>query len=174
MKAIVIYKSKSGYTKTYAEWISQELQCPLREVGEVSVSELMEYDTIIYGGGLYACGINGKTFLKKNFAQLKEKNLIVWATGCSPGHPEELEEVWNFNFTKEELKHIKTFYLRGGFDYKKLHTGDKILMNMLKIRLKHKEDRTADEEGLLKAYDIPEYHCKKENIVALVEYVRAL
>ena len=54
MKTIVAYKSKSGYTKTYAEWIAQELHCDIKENAELS--DLAGYDTIIYGGGMYAGG----------------------------------------------------------------------------------------------------------------------
>ncbi len=55
MKTIVAYRSKSGYTKRYAEWISQELGCDIKE--DPQLSDISGYDTIIYGGGMYA----GKT-----------------------------------------------------------------------------------------------------------------
>lgn len=172
MKTIVIYKSKSGYTKTYAQWIAEELSCDLKSADEISVNDLKDYDVIIYGGGLYAVGINGISLIKKNFQILQNKKIIVWATGSSPGREDEMQQVWNYNFTKEQLSFIKTFYLRGGFDYKSLNPGDKILMSMLKIRLKLKSQRTEDEQGMLDAYTIPEYHCEKENIKELVSYVR--
>ncbi len=54
MKTIVVYKSKSGYTKTYAEWISSELNCDLKCAEDIKIDELLKYDVIIYGGGLYA------------------------------------------------------------------------------------------------------------------------
>ena len=57
MKTIVAYKSKSGYTKTYAEWIAQELGCDIKENAELS--DIIDYDTIIYGGGMYEGGFNG-------------------------------------------------------------------------------------------------------------------
>ncbi len=31
MKTIVVYKSKYGYTKRYAEWIAEELSCDIKE-----------------------------------------------------------------------------------------------------------------------------------------------
>ena len=47
MKTIVVYKSKSGYTRTYAEWIAQEMGCDIRENAELS--DIIGYDTIICG-----------------------------------------------------------------------------------------------------------------------------
>lgn len=174
MKTIVVYKSKTGYTKTYAEWIAQELKCELASSTDMTVEKLKEYDTIIYGGGIYAIGINGISLLTKNFEVFKNKNIIVWATGLNPGREEELNGVWAQNFTKEQRSVIKTFYLRGGFDYTKLSVGNKVLMNMLKVKLKHTKDKSEDVKGLLSAYDIPEYHCSKDNIGQIVAYVSTL
>ena len=96
-KIVVIYRSVYGYTKTYAEMIAEELTCDLREYSEISPDDLLSYDTIIYGGGLYAIGINGINLIKKNYDKLKDKHLFVWATGSNPGNPEDLEAVWNHN-----------------------------------------------------------------------------
>lgn len=174
MKTIVIYKSKSGYTETYAKWISEGLNCDLKTAKDITGEDLEKYDVIIYGGGLYAVGINGISLIKKNYNLLSNKKIIIWATGSNPGKEEELQQVWNYNFNKDQLNSIKTFYLRGGFDYTKLNTVDKVLMNMLKIRLKLKKQRTEDEQGMLDAYDIAEYHCNKENIKNLINYVKGL
>ena len=54
MKSIVIYKSKYGSTKTYAEWIASELSCEALDAKNIKADSLLEYDNIIYGGGLYA------------------------------------------------------------------------------------------------------------------------
>ena len=59
MKTIVVYRSKYGSTKAYAEWISEALGCEMIEFKEAKIEQLMKYDTIIYGGGLYAEMING-------------------------------------------------------------------------------------------------------------------
>lgn len=174
MKTIVIYRSKYGYTKNYAQWIKEALQCELAEGAAVSPEDLQRYDTIIYGGGLYAVGIHGVRLLTGNYAALQGKNIIVWATGSNPGRQEDLEQVWAHNFTPEQREHIKTFYLRGGFDYTRLRGGDKLLMNMMKIKLEHTKNRTEDEEGLLRAYGLAENHCDPAAIKPLVHYVRAL
>ncbi len=72
--AVVIYKSKTGFAKKYAEWISEALKCDIKENTKLSLDDLIQYDTIIYGGGLYAVGINGINLIKNNFEALKEKN----------------------------------------------------------------------------------------------------
>lgn len=174
MKTVVVYKSKSGYTKTYAEWIAKELGADLKENNKLRIEDVSAYDTIIYGGGMYAGGINGLKFIKYNYEQLKEKNIAVWATGANPGRPEELQAVWEKHFSPEQLEHIKTFYLRGGFDISLCSKGDKILMNLLKSHLKKKENPTEDDKGIISMCEVPVDFRDKKNIEELCNWVRGL
>ena len=57
MKGIIVYKSKYGSTKKYAEWIAEETGYDCVECGKVKTESIKEYDTLIFGGGLYASGI---------------------------------------------------------------------------------------------------------------------
>ena len=54
MNAIVIYKSKYGSTKAYAEWIAEELSCSAVDVKSIKVEDILGYDVIVYGCCLYA------------------------------------------------------------------------------------------------------------------------
>lgn len=47
----VIYKSKYGSTKQYAEWIAKELDASLFEATNIKPSQLLDYDVVVYGGG---------------------------------------------------------------------------------------------------------------------------
>ena len=66
MSGIILYKSKYGATKKYAEWIAERTGFACIKTDEADVKKLAEYDTIILGGGVYASGIAGLSFLKKN------------------------------------------------------------------------------------------------------------
>lgn len=174
MKSIVVYKSKTGYTKKCAEWIAEELSSDIYDVSQATVDTLKAYDTIIYGGSLHAVGINGVKLITKNLDKLKDKKIIVFATGASPSRQEAIDEVRDNNFTPEQQKYIKFFYLRGGFDYSKLPPFDKFLMILLKWKLKNKKKRegklTPDERGMLATYDKPVDFTRKENINEIIAY----
>ncbi len=174
MRTVVIYKSKSGFVKKYAEWIAEELSADIFEASNISIDKLSGYDTIIYGGGLYAVGINGIKIITKNFSKLKDKNLVVFASGASPFREEVVSEVRNNNFNSEQQKHIRFFYMRGGFNYNKLNLIDKVLMKLLKFKLKKKSELTPDEKGMLSAYDNPVDFTRKKNIEKLIEYVNSI
>lgn len=174
MNAIVVYRSKTGFAKQYAEWIAEELKADIFEASGVNVRMLEAYDRIVYGGGLYAVGINGSKLITGNLEQLKGKRIAVFATGATPPRKEDIDKVRDMNFTPGQQQKIGFFYLRGGFDYSKLKFADKLLMNMLKLKLKAKKRKTRlepDEIGMLAAYGKPVDFTRKKNIEELLEYI---
>ena len=174
MKIIVVYRSISGFTKKYAEWIAEELEADLFGIEKIDMDILLKYDMIIYGGSLHAVGISGVSIIKNNLNKLRGKNIIVFATGASPLREGIVSEVRDSNFSAEEQKEIQFYYFRGGFDFKKLNFINKMLMTLLKWKIKLKRDRAPDEKGMLAAYSKPMDFTKKENTKELLEYVRTL
>jgi menaquinone-dependent protoporphyrinogen IX oxidase len=176
MKTLIIYWSKTGFVKKYAEWLAEELKADIIPAKEVTKAKLKEYDSYIFGGSLYAVGINGADFIKKNIEELEGKKTAVFATGASLPTKEVIEEVKNKNFTEEEQRYFKFFYLRGGFDYSKLGFKDKVLMGIMKWKLNSKkkkgEELTEEEKGLLAAYEKPVDFTDKDNIKEIVEYFK--
>ncbi len=174
MKTLVVYWSKTGFVKKYAEWIAEELGADLMSGKKVKTENLMHYDNLIFGGSLYAVGINGAAFIKDNIELLVGKKAAVFATGASPAREEIIEEVKNKNFSSEEQQYFKFFYLRGGFNFEKLGLKDKILMKMMRWQLKSKKKKgkklTEDEEGMLTAFDKPVDFTERKNIREIVEY----
>ena len=174
MKTVVVYKSISGFTKKYAEWIAEELEADLLGVEKIGISILLKYDIIIYGGSLHAVGISGVNIIKNNLNKLKDKNIIIFTTGASLPKESIVSEVKGNNFSVKEQKQIQFYYFRGGFDFNKLNFTNKILMTLLKWKIKLKRHKTPDEKGMLAAYSKPMDFTKKKNIGELLEYVRSL
>lgn len=176
MKTIVVYRSRSGFVKRYAEWIAEALSADLFEGSAVSIGKLMEYDAVVYGGGLYESGINGVKLITDNLAKLAGRRIAVFASGASPARPEALKDVTGHNFTAEQLTKLRFFYLRGGFDYAKLMPRDKALMTLLKWKMKLKKvlkrPLVADEIGMMEAYSKPMDFVKRKNIGELVGYMK--
>lgn len=174
-KTLVLYQTTSGYTKKYAQWISDALAADLSESKNFDASKLRDYDLIIFGGSLHAVGISGVKVIKDNLPNLTDKRIVVFAVGASPPRENVHQEVFGKNFTAEQQKSIKFFYLRGGFDYKKLDLPNKFLMTLMRVRLllKKKDKRTPDEIGLLAAFSKPIDCTRKENIAGIIEYAKS-
>lgn len=169
---IVIYESKYGTTERYANWISEELGAKCVKRKDFNLNKLSNFDTIIYGGWLCASGIKGFKTISHEIKKLKDKKIIVYSVGCSSPKKEATDGIEKMNF--EGIDNINYFYLRGGFNYSKLGLGDKILMNMLKIKLKSikEEDRDEDTKGMLDAYTNPIDFTDKSNIIPLIDSIK--
>lgn len=167
MKTIVVYRSKYGYTKKYAEWLAESLGCDIKE--NASFADIASYDAVIYGGGIYAGRINGAKLITKNLSKLSEKKLVLFAVGSSVGRPQELEEFWAKALEETVREKIPHFYLRGGFDYGRLGSVDRLMMNMLKKMLLGKDILTEDDKGLLAAYETPIDFTEKKNLDEIIK-----
>ncbi|WP_069999927.1 flavodoxin domain-containing protein [Cellulosilyticum sp. I15G10I2] len=172
---VVIYNSKYGSTKHYATWIAKEINADLFEDSHIKLSDLTKYSTIVFGGSLHAVGIKGVKLITKNYEALKNKKIIVFAVGCSPGYPEALTQVFNHNFKLIPKDKINFFYLRGAFNYNKLSPSDKLLMNALKAKIKLKKDDEINEDSksLLACYDTPHDWTHKDLVVPIIKCITA-
>jgi menaquinone-dependent protoporphyrinogen IX oxidase len=168
----VIYKSIYGTTKRYAEWIAEELGASLLEMSTVKPAQLMDYDVVVYGGGLYAGGIAGVKLVAKNPC----KSLVVFTVGLATPEITDYTEKLTKSFTAERLKRIKVFHLRGGIDYGRLSMVHKAMMAVMKNETEKKPvaERTSDDGLLLETYGGKCDFVDRETIKPLVDYVRAL
>ena len=129
-KGIILYQSKYGATKKYAEWLVEETGYDCIQTQNAKVANLMCYEEIILGGGVYASGIAGLQFLKKNIGQLADKKIAVFAVGASPYDEKAIQQVRDMHF-KDALSNIPSFYCRGAWDEEKMKFVDRTLCNML-------------------------------------------
>ncbi len=174
MSAIVIYKSKYGSTKKYAEWIAEELKCEAIDAKSVNISTVNKYDTIIYGGGLYAEIIAGVNFITKNFEKLKDKKIIVYSTGITPLDCREYYDkmVISKNFKPEMLKYIKVYNFLGKMIIDELSLPHKAALKTLKKIMSGKENPTEMEKLLIELCEISGDYTDKAAISELVEYAK--
>ena len=129
-KGIILYQSKYGATKKYVDWLVEETGFDFIETKKAKVNDLKEYEVIILGGGVYASGIAGLGFLKKNIASLKDKKIAVFAVGASPYDEKAINQIKDLHF-KDVLKGIDLFYCRGAWDEEKMKFMDRTLCKML-------------------------------------------
>ncbi len=115
---VVIFESKYGSTKRYAEWIAEALFCPVFERKTFKPQNFANYKVIIYGGGLYAGGVNGIRLITQNRNILSDKKVILFT--CGIANPEDPDNITNIRkslskvLSSEMLKHICLFHFRGG------------------------------------------------------------
>lgn len=170
MKTVVIYKSKTGYTKKYAEWISEELGCDIKE--NAQISDILDYDMIICGGGVYAGSVNGAKVITKNLGKLSGKKLILFAVGSNIEAEGNSAAFWSKTLTAEQQEYIGHFFLRGGFDFSKVKGADRLIMSMMKKHLENIKNPTEFDKGFLAAYSEPVDFTDKKNLAELLLYAK--
>lgn len=174
-KTAVVYKSKYGSTEKYAKWISEDACADIFKVGEIKADELRKYDTIVYCGGLYASGLLGFSFIKKNYSKFSDKKLIVVCVGASLKKDEALKIIYDKNMTDEMKDKVQVFILRGGLNYKKMNIIDRFLMFLLVmiIKLRRNIELDDDTKGLLATYGKVVDFTNKDSITPIIEAINS-
>ena len=153
MKTIILYKSKYGSTLKYAQWLADETGAEVAEIGTLGVTQLAPYERIIVGGSVFASGIRGIKWLKKNYPQLHGKKLAIFAVGASPAEEDNIALLRQHSL-EPELAELPLFYLRGRLDVERMTWPDRKLCGMLKTQLakKPESELRGEERALLEAY----------------------
>lgn len=171
-KKVVIYASHYGYTQKYANWIAKALQCEVVNVSELDEKNLTQCDVIIWGGGLYASGINGIKQFKKLFPLLRQKKLIVFTVGlASVDDPEPFKQLVQKNFDQEQIDRIQFYHFRGGMDYKRLSFAHRSMMAALRRVILMKKEQSEDAKGILETYGKTIDMSNRDAIQPLLDYV---
>ena len=154
MTGIILYQSKYGATKKYVDWLAEETGFSCVETKKAAVSEITKYDVIVLGGGVYASGIAGLSFLKKNMDALSGKKIVVFCCGASPYEEEAFQAVVQHNM-KGKLSGVPCFYCRGAWDMDAMSFKDRTLCSMLRkaVAKKSPDEYEIWEKALMAAGD---------------------
>lgn len=74
MSGVILYQSKYGAAKRYADWIAEATGFDCIETKKAKIEDVKQYSTIILGGGIYASGIAGLSFLKSISKTARKKS----------------------------------------------------------------------------------------------------
>ena len=179
---LVIYKTKYGAAKQYAEWIAEDLDCDLANFDEIKKADIDKYDVIVYGGGVHAGGIRGMdVFMKwmRKYLFLVDnpaKTFVCFACGMNVQNFDARAQLREVNFGKKWLMNIQCFYFDGAYDPTKIKGIDKKIMGWAKKMLLNKGELnlTKEDRELLEKFDHGFSNIDRSQIDRLVETVKAL
>lgn len=174
-RGIILYQSKYGATKKYADQLVEETGYDCIETKDAKVANLQNYDVVILGGGVYASGIAGLQFIKKNIGRLGNKKIVVFAVGASPYDEKAIMQIRKMHF-KDELRNIPLFYCRGAWDEEKMKFTDRTLCKMLqKVVAKQNPDEYEPwQKALMCAAGQKCDWTDKAYLEALLKYIEKL
>lgn len=153
-KQLIIYGSRYGSAKRYAERLAQ--MTGLEAVEYKEVKALGDYDRIVYLGSLYAGGVTG---LKQTVGKMTpQQELIVATVGLA-----DPTDAANVAHIRQSVKgqvpaylydESRIFHLRGAIDYTKLNLKYRLMMSLLAKKVAKTARRAAERRNQGDARDL--------------------
>lgn len=168
--ALIIYKSKTGFTKKYADWIHEDVKCNLKTLDNVKKEDIDKHDVIIYGAPVHAGRIFGLVKIKK-LIDFDNKRMIIYATGAAPNSEEIIKPIIDNNLADCESK-VRFFYFESGLNYENMNFFNRGLMRTFSKMLNAKKDKTESEQEMSKTIMSSYDNSKKEYIVPLTTLLK--
>ena len=165
-KTIIIYRSKTGFSRRYAQWLAEDLRCQAADYRERNRLRLPEYGTIILAGGLYAGQMCGLGWLKKQLSGLAGKRIAALAVDCAPADMPDLPERTEKLFGP--LPQVRGFYCQGGLDYEHMGAVDRAMMAALRASLRGKPEMADMLAGISRSFDAAD----RSSLAPLVQWAR--
>ena len=129
---LVTYRSVTGFTQQYAQWIAEALGGACRPLADLTKDDMAAYGTVIFGGRFHAGSVDGLKQAKALAAACQVPRFLVFATGATPAAAQDqIAAAWAANLTPEEAARIPHFYFPGGLRYEAMPLGDKLMMKAL-------------------------------------------
>ena len=151
----IVYESKTGHTKKYAEMLAEKLKIDCIALQDYK----QEQEDIIFLAWVFADQIKG-------YSKIKHRANIICtiAVGINPYSKENDEKLIQTNQVNTPF-----FYLPGGIDYTKLKGISKILLKLVTDQ-RIKENKPEDKE-VIPIMKMGGSLVKEENLIPIMEYL---
>jgi menaquinone-dependent protoporphyrinogen IX oxidase len=166
MRGIILYMSKKGSTKQYADWISEETGFPTIDLKNINKPDLKHIDIIIIGSWILAARMVAHGWIKKNWSKISDKNVIIFSVGGDEPNDELKKKYMDSSLPEDAKDRISFYTYQGRFRQEDQNV---FLRGMLNLAVKfEKEDDLA--QNMVKGVD----GVKRENLDEMFDYIRSL
>lgn len=152
--SIIIYASRYGSTEQYARYLSKCTGYPCLSYKEIT--NLQEYNNIIFLGALYAGSVLGVDSIVKMIGG--HQSLIIATVGMvDPNNPENICYIHD-KLKKQIPAHLfdeqKIFHLHGRIDYSRMSIKHRLMMYFVYRKLKKtpKENLSVADKTIVETY----------------------
>ena len=157
---VIVYESKTGFTKRYADMLASKTNLKVFPVKELS--KVGKVEEIIFLGWMKAGKIQGLN---------KLRNYNVKAV-CGSGTGRTAEPSTEAVVARNKVEGVPFFYLRGGcYPIKELKGMDRILLSMFLKMLKKQKDKDEKIEEAIKHIENGFDGVKEENLLPVFEWL---
>lgn len=138
MKTVILYKTKGGSTKEYADFINKKIDgSDIFDIDLFDNKLLENYDFVVIGSRVYMGKIQALDFLEKNWNILNTKQVYLFAVGLIDANAPE--SIASYKAIPEEIRSkIRFTKLPGKISMDGLSTFEKLI---IKARKESKESK---------------------------------
>lgn len=134
MKIALVYKSSTGFTERYAEYIAEKTGAELVKYSERKRVKSSDYDILVFGSSIIASRISGVEWFDKVKNEFKHSFLFVTGANPKENNP-DLEKY----IEAEKIKGHDIFYMPGGLNYEKMSAPMRFVMKKMFLPMVKKE-----------------------------------
>ena len=166
MSGIVLYMSKHGSTRQYAEWIGERTGFQVVDLKKEKAPNLADVDIVVIGSWIFTSKMVAHGWIKKNWKGMREKKMVVFSTSGADPDQELKKKFMESRLPREISSNVAYFPLQGRF---RKEDQSLIMRGMLNIAAKM--DKESDlAQDLVHGVD----GVKKENLEEMLEYISTL
>ena len=169
----VVYATKYGHTKQYAEWMKEEAGADIFAAASFTSTKALEYKAVVFAGGVYGDKILIMDWLKKNLGQVNVNKMIIAAVSWYCNDSEEAKARLIAENYPEQFKNVvPLIVINSGIDKKKTSVMDKAQLLAAQSSINKHDVRTADDINALAIIKGYSDSTSKDNLKSLIAAVK--
>lgn len=155
MNGVIIYRSKYGATRQYAEWLSADLKIPAIPQQQATPQLIANARFLVLGSSIYMGKLLMRRWLKENTAALTGKPIFLFlVTATKSDKLEKLQGYVQQNVPPAIRSNCRCYFFPGKIIYRQLSLADrlKVKTGSLLARLSRKQLDISDFNNVNRAH----------------------
>lgn len=172
-KIAVVYSSKSGHTKQYADWLKEDVgDVDVIPAATFSPSQTMAYKLVIFACGVYGDRLSIMDFIKKNITAVAPQKTMIMAVSWYTNDSEEAKnKLIEENYPEQFKNTVPMFVLNSGIDKRSLSAMDKMKLTAAQVMIDKKDGRSSDDINALAIIKGYSDQTSKDNLASIKQAI---
>lgn len=174
---LVLYGSNYGYTRSYAEWIAEDMRGRALPLEDATEREISEADLVVIGQSDYAGKLTGADQVGAIADALSSKKLAYFTVSFSGDVSQPKEKLYDViakNLGGAYRDGAPTAHFRGGMDYSILSRSHRTAMMGVKTFLKTKPHKSETDRQMIECYGGSADYRDRSSITPFVQRLKTL
>ena len=167
-KIAVVYLSKCGHTKQYADWLHEDLDADLFLISSFNFTKVLEYKLVIFACGIYNDKLAIMDTIKKNIVSVPANKTMIMAVGWYTNDSKEAKQrIIEENYPDQFKGSVPLYIVNSGIDKKQINVGDKASLLVAQRNIEKKAGRSSDDINALAIIKGYSDQTSKDNLASI-------